>query len=153
MTLSIKTARVLYLLLCSAFILIAALCLSLNNSSINGYEPHIYKSYSLELFILFLLLLYSLLIISYFVLFNVNETKLLVYHTVLLGLVYWIVLTFPQLIKYAFYGRGDIPTHLGYTIDILESGSTISIYPFDKILVSIISLFTGISERIIIQYI
>lgn len=98
--------RTLKLMLCISFISITFVLIGLKNSVISGYEPSIYISHSLESFVLIALLSYSLFVIGYFALFKVENNKLLGHHFLLLLLTYWILLTLPQLVEYAFYGKG-----------------------------------------------
>lgn len=63
-----------------------------------------------------------------------------------------IILSLPIIRGYAFYGRTDAITHLGYTMDILSSGhiSATNFYPIFHILASIISNITNLSPEVII---
>jgi len=55
---------------------------------------------------------------------------------------------------YAFYGRADNLSHLGYVIDIYNSGyiSEENIYPLVHILLSIISIFSNIPSTTVMKF-
>ena len=56
----------------------------------------------------------------------------------------------PQLTGYAFVASSDHLTHLGYVLDIMQTGhfSSRNVYPITHILISQIFFLTGISEVI-----
>ncbi len=126
----------------------------IENPGVQGYEISLYDEYPNYFWffiigsifigqaILFYLNLFSkkssdtLWIIPFFVIIIANS----------------ILLFIPLIRRYAIYGPGDPSSHMGYMLDILQTGKIgENAYPMDHILGSITSLVTGFNLNISMQ--
>lgn len=137
------------------YILIIYSLFNLKYSSLNGYESSIYTCHKLVWFLLLLILSFCIFILSYTATIENKLDSPTLYATFfLLLLSYTIIITMPLFIGYAFYGRGDEPTHLGNVIDLMKNGYVRkTIYPITHIFIAILSYVSNLNIRTFFPYI
>ena len=114
-----------------------------------GYEYSLYEIYPLILWILVGILFFlpfPYLYITASDLFRISFRKKTAYGLLIISLATLLLaLYIPAARGYVMYSGGDTHSHLGYVLDICNSGYIpIDHYPYSHVLVSIMSLITGV---------
>jgi len=136
-------------------LIISLLFIIANEKFASGYEPSIFNSYPAY----FWLIIIILNVVGIYLLVNqsfnndINNLGLIGFS--ILIFVNFLIISLPLLRGYIFFGRGDVLTHYSFVKDIFLYGNVgaENFYPISHILVSIISLYSGISINNIIIFV
>ncbi len=145
---NLKDIRLLKLFSIVSFTLIC-ICLSIiiNTPTTNGFEMSIYGVYPLYFwFLLSLSILVGVIIIFKSVIMQSeleNKYWILGFFSILLANL--IVLSIPLIRNYYYVGRGDVLSHIGYILYIINSGSFgMDMYPIEHIISASTFFLTGL---------
>jgi hypothetical protein len=120
-----------------------------------GYEISLYNAYPLSFWALIIgSVTCGIIFLVYQIFFN-KIGKLWIFGLIILFLINLTILLLPTFRGYVTLGRGDVLTHIGYAKEILSSThfTTSNIYPAIHILLTNLSLLTGLTPELFAQLI
>lgn len=144
-------------LIAFVFILLSLVIIIFKNTA-NGYEISIYDSYPIYFWLFLLISIFCGLLIMVVDSLNDTESKWWKVGFFIVIFSNTIILLLPFFRGYLTFGTGDVLSHIGYTLDIMNTGHFAApgaygenFYPIIHILMSSISQFTGLNLELIAE--
>lgn len=148
-----QKSNLLKILCLICFIFLSIILINIYISPNNGYELSIYQN--IPIIILLPINIYLGFIIAFISIKHYKNNNFFLQIGYLIMLFnFFIILIFPIIKGYEFFGLGDVLTHVGYEIDILNIGHIAlnDFYPILHIFIVNITLMTSLDLRIIMKY-